>query len=219
MSSLRQLTNDGSIPHSLLEASGEIVQIDFDPSDGVPVESRIDDYPFDQEKYSGSVTYKEPVPEDLFSIEPEEYDFEYRDGSGLLIIDSDISGTTSRTIFKEINEQIGSDTGRFHRPETYRVGLWSFVFSSIGSPKFTAKNIYEEEVDWKQLQDLSQEEVSQDYTLDWADLVFKHNDERISVSYENGRLNFQDGSPKGKEYVIQLFEKFAIAGNALDKLK
>ena len=212
MSSLRQLAHDDLKADSLLEASGEIVSIEFEDLNGQNVEPLIPNYPYEQKNYKGTVTYEEPVPGNVFTVEPEKYDFEYRDGSGLLIIDSDISGITSRTIFREINKELSVDVGRFNRPQTHRLGTWSFAFSSKDQPKIIARNFDEEKVEWDKIRDLSQREIAYEYILDRADLVFYYENNRIEVGYENGRLNFTKSTPIGREYVIQLFEKHAISG-------
>ncbi|WP_152420573.1 hypothetical protein [Halorubrum tebenquichense] len=219
MSSLRQLADDDIKADSLLEASGEIVSIEVDDLEGITVESVISEYPYDQKKYEGVVTYEEPVPGNRFTIDPEIYDFEYRDGSGLLIIDSDISGMTSRTVFREINKELSVDVGRFNRPQTHRLGTWSFVFASRSQPKIIARDFEEQKVNWDEIRNLTQREIAYEYTLDRADLVFYYEDTRIEVGYENGRLNFTKSTPEGREYVIQLFEKYAVAGDVIESLK
>ena len=50
--------------------------------------------------------------------------------------------------------------------------------------------------------------------------VFYHEGERINVSYDSGILNFKDSvSSEEKEYVLQLFEKYVVAGAVLEQFE
>lgn len=223
MSTLRQ-TSDGSVsPTQLPEVGTDSVWLEIDNPEGTPVEPIIEDYPYEQREYTGTVYYREVIPSMDIQTEPEEFDFRYRDGSGLFIIEGEIKGVKSRKIFTELNESIKNITGqRLKFINTSRKGEWSFVYSGSDRPHLVANDIKGEEVPDDIYEELSPAEMANKFNLESANVVFYcgENDEHVNVSYQNGLLNFtEDVSPEGREEVIQLYEKYAVYGDILDDIK
>lgn len=220
MSSLRQASNGGVLPERLSTLSTDSVWLELSDPEGEPVEKKIEgDYPFDQRKYSGTVFYQENFDVSV-DLSPESYPFRYRSGSGLFIIEGDIPAVKIREIFAELNSRLVelSDDQLISVGST-RLGEWSFVFASRDWPQIVPTDVYGEEVSIEELEDLSKREIAHNYSLDRARVVFYYDGERINVSYEDGILNFlDDTSSEGREYVIQQFEKYVVAGQILEEI-
>lgn len=221
MSSLRQTSDGGVSPDQLPEIGTESVWIEVDNPDGEPIESVIDDeYPFEQREYRGTVYYREVIPSVNIETDPDTYNFRYRSGSGLFIIEGDIPGIKARKIFAELNDSLSElSANKLLSISSTRLGEWSFLFRGSDIPQYVAEDIYGNEVPDEELAELSDEEIAHNYILNRGRAVFYCEGERVNVSYERGILNFTDNvSPEAREWVIQQFEKHVVHGDVLDEL-
>jgi hypothetical protein len=223
MSTLRQ-TSDGSVPPSQLpEVGTESVWLEIDNPEGTPVEPLIDDYPYEQREYTGTIFYREIKPSIDIRPDPEEFEFRYRAGSGLFIIEGEIKGVKSRKIFTELNQSVSDlGVGELSPISSKRLGEWSFIFSGTSTPQRVVEDIYGNEVDPDELEDLSRKEIANNFNLNRGRVVFYYepNDEHINVSYEDGVLNFtQQVSIEGREFVLEKFEKHVVNGDIIEELE
>lgn len=195
------------------------VEIEFDTYDSV--EPRVDSYPYSngQNILRGKLRYEEP--QIISGIDPnsEIYDISYRFESDLFII-QDIDS------FSRLN-QVLSEAGRLFevttlKPITYsRLSLWSFVFAGKEQPSIQVYDFENNDlVKFEKIENLSQEELAQDYSLHSANIIFEsESGKKVDVLFKNGGLSFlEDSDEDAREYVIQNYEKYVINDQILERL-
>lgn len=221
MDSIRRANRGNIGQQDISEISSESVRVEIDPEHEV-VEPIVEDYPYPyQTKHKGTVYYQESSPIPSLSPDEEPVSFRYREESGLFILQGEIDETKSRAILQRINTRLEDETDDVLMSVSHgRVNLWSFIFSARTQTQLVVRDGGGNELSDDEIAHLSQRELAQDYSLDQARAVFYHQGERINVSYDSGILNFIDSvSSDGKEYVLQLFEKYVVAGGVLDQFE
>lgn len=221
MDSIRR-ANRGNIGRQDISAiSSDSVRVEIDPEERT-IEPIIEGYPYrNQNEYQGTVYYQENSPISALSPDEEELSFRYREESGLFILQGEIDETKSRAILQSINKRLEDEADDVLMSVSYgRINLWSFIFSAQTQPQIIVRDESGNEVSEEEIADLTRSELVEDYSLDRARAVFYHEGERINVSYESGILNFTDSvSEEGKEYVLQTFEKYVVAGGILEQFE
>lgn len=198
--------------------SDRVVLVLGEPIDIVPQTDV--DYPFpDAQKVEGKLKYYPEQLIDGMPSDPEEYDVTLRSGSNILLIHNvkneqkvrELVGTTARSF----------DDLQLQRIAYNRKSLWSFIFSGRDQPHIVVRDYDTEQLlEYDDMKDLSEEELVQNHRLKSARIVFDYEDEEINVRYSDDVLSFLgDASAKGREYVIQLYEKYVVAGHKLERFK
>jgi len=203
-------------PESMESDSVELSFDDF--TDIIPKDDI--DYPFDDaKKLEGILRYS---PEPLITgMAPTtvEYDVTLRSGSNLLLIHGLDGEQRLRDVITETARSF--DQLSLKRIPYNRKSLWSFVFSGRDQPQIVVRD-YEsgESVEFEDIVDLSQEELVEEYRLKKARIVFDYQGEEINVRYSDDVLSFADGvSDEGREYVLQLYEKYVVDGQILERFE
>lgn len=221
MDSIRRANRGNIGRQDISEISSESVRVEIDPEDAT-IEPIVEDYPYShQTEYTGTVYYQESSPIPSLSPDEEAISFRYREESGLFILQGEIDETKSRAILQKLNTRLEDEADDVLMSVSYgRVNLWSFIFSARTQTQIVARDERGSELSDDEIADLSQRELAKDYSLDHARAVFYHEGERINVSYNSGILNFTDSvSSEGKEYVLQLFEKYVVGGAVLEQFE
>lgn len=217
-----QRANQGNIrPQDISGISTESVRVELDP-DGECVDAVIDNYPYtNQTEYSGSIYYQESSPIPELAPDEEEIEFRYRQESGLLILHGQIDETKSRAIVHHLNQTLAESTNDVFMSVSFgRLNLWSFIFHAENQPQLVVRDGFDNECSNEEISDLSRNELVKEFSLDRATAVFYNNGERINVSYDSGILNFTESvSENGKEYVLQLFERYVVHGDLLEEFE
>lgn len=221
MDSIRRANRGNIGRQDISEISSDSVRVEIDPDEGT-IEPIIEDYPYrNQTEYQGTVYYQESSPISALSPDEEELSFQYREESGLFILQGEIDETKSRAILQSINKRLEDEADDVLMSVSYgRINLWSFIFSAQTQPQIVVRDERGNEISEEEIANLSQSELVQEYSLDRARAVFYHDGERINVSYDSGILNFTESvSGEGKEYVLQIFEKYVVAGYFLGQFE
>jgi len=222
MDSIRQADQGRIRPDDRDLLESESISIEFDDPEGICINSKLEQtYPFNEQlEFSGTIEYQKQTSISVLQPDPEEYEFTYRTGSRLFILEGEMPDTKARSIIKELDDRLESSSNdKLRFVDSNREGLWSFILTATDRTQIVAKDGLDE-VGLDELEDKSLEEIARRYLVDRARLVFYYQDERINVSYEDGRLNFRDSvSSDGKEYVIQLFEKYVVNGDRVEELE
>lgn len=221
MDSIRRANRGNIGRQDISEISSESVRVEIDP-DGETVDPVVEDYPYPYlTKYTGVVYYQESSPVPSLSPEEEDINFQYREESGLFILKGDIDETQSKAILQKLNTRLEDEADDVLMSVSHdRASLWSFIFSASSQTQIVARDKNGDELSYEEISDLTRQELVEDYSLDRARAVFYHQGERINVSYDTGILNFVDSaSNDAKEYVLQLFEKYVVAGTVLEQFE
>ena len=195
--------------------NGDRIQLEFDSSETYPC--LVEGNPFaDQEVFTGSLTYSEPSV--IGGIEPktETYKIQYRTGSGLFIIGDFGDYSRLDTVLSDTIEQIPGF--RLGRVRSSRLGIWSFVFSSDFVPGIKVIDYESNELldnSDIQISKASIKQISSEYSLYSAEVVFRYEDKEVNVSISDGTISFsQPPSDEAREYVLQRVETH-IMGNVI----
>ncbi|MFA9501544.1 hypothetical protein ACERIM_02060 [Natrinema sp. H-ect1] len=221
MDSIRRANRGNIGRQDISEISSESVRVEIDP-EGETADPIVEDYPYSyQTEYTGTVYYQESSPIPSLSPNEEAISFRYREESGLFILQGKIDETKSRAILQSLNKRLEDEADDVLMSVSYgRVNLWSFICSARTQTQIVVRDESGNKLSDEDIAHLSQRELAQDYSLDQARAVFYHQGERINVSYDSGILNFVDSvSSDGKEYVLQLFEKYVVAGAVLEQFE
>lgn len=217
MDALREIPNN-SIDRAGGPLESGTVQIVFhEPEDIIP---RVPNYPYNNSKIiDGTLTY---TPDRLISGMPDdgdEFEISYRTGSNLLTIQGLGDEQRLREVISETSRSIDSISLR--RIPYDRKSLSSFIFAGEYQPSITVRDYRDGElVEYEEMEGMSQEELVQEFRITDASVVFEHNNEEIHVIYRDDELSFVDGiSEEGREYVIQLFEKYVIHGAVSERFE
>ena len=220
MDSIRRANRGNIGRQDISEISSKSVRVEID-SEEATIEPIVEDYPYSQTQFTGTIYYQESSPIPSLSPDEEAISFRYREESGLFILEGEIDETKSRAILQKLNTRLGDEADDVLMSVSYgRVNLWSFIFSARTQTQIVARDARGSELSDDEIADLSQRELAKDYSLDQARAVFYHEGERINVSYDSGILNFTDSvSSEGKEYVLQLFEMYVVGGAVLEQFE
>jgi hypothetical protein len=191
-----------------LEKEGELIKpkIDFE-------------YPWRESKrYSGELKYD---PDPLISgqsTNKKTFDITYRTGSELLLIHNLGSAREVRDVVSETVRSV--DNISLLKIPYKRKSVWSFVFSGEYQPEIIIRDYENDElIPFEDMADLSQEEIAENHRLQEATIVFNYNGDSVHVVYRDDELSFIDASPEQREYVLQLYEKYIIAGEVAERFE
>lgn len=209
VSNLRRAnTLDSSIakkPSASLESSISIQSLTSDS-----IEPLCDNYPFtNQQSICGHFIYDEPS--EYTSGRDIEVNFEYRDGSELLILELNTDVNSMDNIAESLNEILPQELviyRNLHAPED---ALWSFLEQA---DRILEINILDEgkELPYEDVEGVPREDVIGNYAIENAEVGFSHGDHLIMVRYQGGDLQIETDWEDGREYIIQIFER-EVFGN------
>lgn len=168
-----------------------------------------DNYQYDGQRIlQGNFEYDEPSQygaDRTVSI-----DFEYRSGSNIFILKTEVDFQISRFI-QELNS-ISPNNFQIYRSLTpTRQHLWDFFRNSDGLVEMTVLTKKGQEVDMESL-DEPMEEIAEKYPIESATAIFEFGDQSIVTRYTEGTINIDTDDPKANEYITQLFERDVIGG-------
>lgn len=169
--------------------------------------SMCENYPFDgQRVYQGEFEYDEPSR--YGSARTISIDFEYRLGSNIFILKTDVDLQIGNLI-GELNS-ISPNNFQIYRSLTpNRQNLWDFFRNSDGLVEMTILTQDGKEVDVESL-DEPMPEIAGEYPIESATGIFEFRGQSIVTRYTAGTINIDSDDPEANEYIIQLFERDVI---------
>jgi len=205
-------------PNTTLENSS--VTIEF--GDSTDPEVLISDYPFpDQQIIAGKVKYEGEVLIEGISPNIEEYEIEYRTGSKILRLSGIGDSSEATPVISAIGNAIQGSPLR--RISFSRLGLWSFIFAGTQQARIEVIDVQKNDyLEFKEMEDLSRPELSRESDLSAATVYYSKGSKIpfTYVKYSDENLKFNDESTqRGREYVLQLFERHVIDNQHLSELE
>lgn len=202
------------------EESADQIEIHLENKRREP--SVVDNHPYDnQQVYSGTLRYSEPVIIEGMSPSTEEYKITYRSGSGLVMIEGFGDSSRLDTVIDEMvaglpNFTLGSVRGS-------KTGIWSFIFSSDNQPFVKVRDFEQNELltlSDPPLLDKDRSEIVSNYSPHTARVTFEYNSEHINFRYSDRTISFAgEPSDEAREYVLQMIEKYIIGDAVLEELQ
>lgn len=167
-----------------------------------------ENYPFDNQPiYYGELTY---IEESEFGKSRNiECDYQYRSGSSLFVIRSEVDFAVERVI-QEINSVAPEEFKIYRNLTPKRRGLWKFISSSDRVIEISFLNEEGKETKAEEFEGRSLAEVANEYPIDTATAVFNHDDQQILVRYTGGSIVVDTDNTEANEYITQLFERDVI---------
>ncbi|MFY4811610.1 hypothetical protein ACOJIV_02735 [Haloarcula sp. AONF1] len=174
-----------------------------------PVEVLCDDYPFTQTVYQGVLLYDEPseyTPGREIKI-----DFEYRDGSGLFILELNTDVGSVDELAQAVSDAIPEQFTVYRNLHVPEDALWEFLSQadSVIDIRVLAEG---SEVSYDEIEDVDPSKVIGNYAIESAEVGFVIEGHNIVVKYHQGDLQIETSWVDGQEYIIQLFERDVLAG-------
>jgi hypothetical protein len=173
------------------------------------VDPLCENYPFTQTVHRGTLIYDE---QSTYTPGREiEIDFEYRDGSGLFILElnTDVSSVDklAQAVSDAIPEQF-TVYRNLHAPED---ALWDFLSQSDSIIDIQVL-VEGREVSYDEIEGIDREDVIGEYAIESAEVGFVIDGHEIVVRYHGGDLQIETDWVDGPEYIIQVFERDVLAG-------
>lgn len=169
------------------------------------VEAIINQYPFpNQEIIRGRLSYEEESEYTSGRTIP--VDFEFRTDSGLFLIDikTDIASIDSVTTqLAEATSHALKIYRNLHAPED---ALWDFIMAADRILEIKVLNDGEE-VRYSEIEGVNQEDVVGKYAIENASVGFVNQGYEVFVKYRGGSIQVETEWEKGREYIIQMFER------------
>ncbi|KYH24010.1 hypothetical protein HAPAU_40890 [Halalkalicoccus paucihalophilus] len=207
VANLRRADTAGPTWEGLLpETSTENLSIEFVESE--PAEPLCENYPFDQQIHKGTAIYKEPSQ--YTSGRNISLDFEFRDGSNLLIIELKTDVTSIDSIYSSLADIVPTEITIYRNLHAAEDSLWDFFSQADRILKIhVLDNGFE--VPYQEIEGVDKEDVIGNYAIETATVGFQYQDESILVKYDQGKLQIEASSEEGREYIIQVFEREVLA--------
>lgn len=170
-----------------------------------------DNYPFSQQVHRGTIVYNEPSQytpgRDI------EVDFEYRDGSQLLILDLETDVNSVDRLAQSFADAIPAGFAVYRNLHVPEDSLWSFLKQADSIIEIRVLD-QGQEIPYQEVDGVSREEVIGEYAIEKAEVGFVVDGHQIVVRYQQGSLQIDTDWPDGREYILQLFEREVFAENS-----
>lgn len=207
VSNLRQSNRVGNDGERII-SSLETAQITINSIEERLATPLCENYPFeDQSIYSGDLMYHEES--EFGGSRDIECNYQYRTGSGLFVLRSEVDLALDRVIQK-INSVAPDKFHIYRNLSPKRESLWDFISSSDRVIEISFLNERGEETEAKEFENMDLSEVANNYPIDTATAVYDHDGQQILVRYTGGSIVVDTDGPVANEYIIQLFERDVI---------
>lgn len=173
-----------------------------------PVEPLIEKYPFDQYSYKGTFTYQETS--NYTSGRTISVDFEFRDESGLFLIELKTDVPSVDAITNSLANAIPQNITVYRNLHAAEDALWDFLEQA---DRIIDIKVLKEgkELSYNDVEGETVEDVIGNYAIERAQVGFNYQDQQIVVDYRQGELQIESNWEEAREYIIQLFEREVLA--------
>lgn len=207
MNTLRRVTTDYSLSRDVLpNITGERVSIISLETDSIS--SLVEDYPFsNQSIFFGEFEYsQEEHPFDPEVTRTVRGKFSYRTESGLFMLRSYTDNPSPSEIVRELNSELPRGIKINIGLNLSRSQIWRFI--EFADKKLNIQVLFKgETVEYEEVSENPSARRLKDHLVSKAKLIFEYQGERIHVLYLGDSMSISGRSDKGREYVLQLFEK------------
>jgi hypothetical protein len=181
----------------------------------------VSDYPYkEQQVITGTLTYEGETIVEGLPPSTVTYEFSYRVESGLVRLSGVENSPQAQSVIGDTNRVV--DGPPLTQVPFSRLGLWSFIFAGDRQTGIKIIDIENNEyVDFEEFEDLSRKEIADEHNAHAASIDFTSRADipDVYVRYSNGKLSFgSDTTERGREYVLQMYEKYVVEGQILPEL-
>lgn len=184
-------------------------RISVESIDSYTVEPIVDQYPFNGQKIiKGTLSYEEESTHT--SGRTITIDFEFREESDLFLTKFYTDVSSPDSITTRLAEAAPSQIKVYRNLHVPEDALWDFL---MGADRILEITVLDqgEEVQYDEVDGVAKEDVIGEYSIEEASVGFTEEDHNIFVRYRDGSLQIETDWERGREYIIQTFEREVIA--------